>query len=241
MDLKIKDVAELLHVSEKTIIKWLANKKIPSYKINHQYLFNRNEIEDWVIKQQENPSHLLLDKDHEFSNSDLDSTGIASGGIKQFSLYRALHKGKMLFNIPGNNKEEILRNASHEMASLLNLDSDVLGELLLERENLHSTSLGQGIALPHAREHLLTNYHDIVVIAFLEKLTEYGALDGIPVHTLIFLFACDDKRHLNLIAKIAHLAHIPETLHLLKAQPKKEILLNYIKNWEANPANLQKN
>jgi PTS system nitrogen regulatory IIA component len=233
MDLKIKDVAELLHVSEKTILKWISTKKIPSYQINQQYLFNRNEIEDWVLKQQENPSHPFLDANPDFANPNLDPIGIASGGIKQFSLYRALHKGKILFKIPGDKKEEILRNASRDIAPLLNLDSDVLGDLLLERENLHSTSLGQGMALPHARELLLTNHHDIVVIAFPEKLIEYGALDGAPVHTLIFLFACDDKRHLNLIAKIAHLSHLPATLPLLRKQPSKELILDYVKNWEA--------
>ena len=51
MDLKIKEVAELLNVSETTIRRWLADGKIPAYKINHQYRFNRAEIEHWVLGQ----------------------------------------------------------------------------------------------------------------------------------------------------------------------------------------------
>ena len=50
MDLKIKDVADLLNVSETTIRRWLSDGKIPAYRINHQYRFNRIEIEDWVMK-----------------------------------------------------------------------------------------------------------------------------------------------------------------------------------------------
>lgn len=51
MDLKIKDVADLLNVSETTIRRWLSDGKIPAYRINHQYRFNRLEIEDWVMSQ----------------------------------------------------------------------------------------------------------------------------------------------------------------------------------------------
>ena len=49
MDLKLKDVAELLNVSKTTIRRWLADGKIPAYRISNQYRFNRNEIEDWVM------------------------------------------------------------------------------------------------------------------------------------------------------------------------------------------------
>ena len=50
MDLKIKDVAELLNVSETTIRRWLKDGKIPAYQLNHQYRFSRGEIEDWMMK-----------------------------------------------------------------------------------------------------------------------------------------------------------------------------------------------
>jgi excisionase family DNA binding protein len=49
MDLKIKDVADLLNVSESTIRRWIAEGKIPAYLINHQYRFSRTEIENWVM------------------------------------------------------------------------------------------------------------------------------------------------------------------------------------------------
>mgnify|MGYP003330610149 CR=1 FL=1 len=48
MDLKIKDVAELLNVSETTIRRWLVGGQIPAYRLNHQYRFSRLEIENWM-------------------------------------------------------------------------------------------------------------------------------------------------------------------------------------------------
>ena len=49
MDLKIKDVADLLNVSESTIRRWISDGKIPAYRINQHYFFSRTEIENWVI------------------------------------------------------------------------------------------------------------------------------------------------------------------------------------------------
>ena len=39
MDLKIKDVAELLNVSESTIRRWISEGKIPTYRMNQHYYF----------------------------------------------------------------------------------------------------------------------------------------------------------------------------------------------------------
>lgn len=222
MDLKITDVAELLDVSESTIHEWLAAGKIPAYRINQQYQFSRTEIEDWVLAQKRP------------RNDEEKDQSPAKKGTKQFSLFRAIHKGGVLHNVPGNTKEEVIRNTTRMMAEELNLDPDVLADLLLDREKLHSTALNHGIAVPHARDFFLDAHHDIVTVVFPTKPLEFAALDGRPVHTLFFLFACEDKRHLNLLSKIAHLTNSPSTLKFLSQKPTKEDFLEYIKIWEGN-------
>ena len=57
MDLRIKDVAELLNVSETTIRRWISEGKIPNYRINQHYYFARTEIENWVISHQLAKTH----------------------------------------------------------------------------------------------------------------------------------------------------------------------------------------
>ena len=49
MDLKLKDVTELLNISEATIKRWISDGKIPYYRLNNQYRFSRSEIETWVL------------------------------------------------------------------------------------------------------------------------------------------------------------------------------------------------
>ena len=120
------------------------------------------------------------------------------------------------------------------IAKELHLDADVLTELLLDRERLMPTALSHGLAVPHTRDFLLQDSFDVVSVVFPEEPIAYGALDGEKVHTLFFLFACDDKRHLHLLAKLAHLSSNPDNLALLKKRPSKEQLLEAIKTWEAN-------
>jgi PTS system nitrogen regulatory IIA component len=120
-----------------------------------------------------------------------------------------------------------------KVAKVLHVDAEVMTDLLLDRENLMPTALNNGIAVPHTRDSLLNAHHDAVVVVFLDEPLEYGALDGKPVHTLFFLFACEDKRHLHLLAKIAHLSSQPHVLEFFQTKPSKERLLSFIKEWES--------
>lgn len=237
MDLKIKDVADLLNVSETTIRRWLVDGKIPAYRLNHQYRFNRLEIEDWVMNQRlgknsVSSSHIHAEADEEKEKE--SHLPAASRGSKQFSLYRAIHKGGVFYNIPGDNKEEVIRATMKHVAPELNVDAEVISDLLMDRENLQPTALNNGIAIPHTRDFLLNAPFDVLAIVFPAHPIAYGALDNKPVHTLFFLFASSDKRHLHLLAKIAHLSSQPETLHFLQTQPSKEQLLEFIKEWESS-------
>ncbi len=61
MDLKIKDISELLQVSEKTVYRWIMGSKIPAYRINHQYRFDKTEINEWILKNKINFSDKILE------------------------------------------------------------------------------------------------------------------------------------------------------------------------------------
>jgi len=235
MDLKIRDVAELLNVSETTIRRWLVEGKIPAYRLNHQYRFNRNEIEDWVMSHKLGQAYddgELAVSSHAESDHE-QSPYKAKVGFQQYNLFRALNKGGIHSNVAGQTKEEVIRGATEILAQKFDLDADVLTDLLLDRERLMPTSLNNGIGVPHTRDFLLHTPYDVIAAVFPQKPIEYGALDGKPVHTLFFLFACEDKRHLNLLAKLAHLSSQPQAVDLLRSRPLKGKLLDYVKNWEA--------
>ncbi len=235
MDLKIKDVADLLNVSETTIRRWLSDGKIPAYKINHQYRFNRLEIEDWVMGQRLETTT----EPSSFNREPIESN--TTGGRQQFSLYRAVHQGGVFTDIPGETKEELIRNTMSRVAKNLNLDAEIISDLLLERERLQSTALNNGMALPHTRECCIRPGKDAVIIVSPQQPIPFDALDGKPVHTLFFLFASDDKKHLHLLAKIAHLSSQEDVRDFFESRPSKDKLLEFIKDWESRIQRVDEN
>ncbi|PIS01463.1 MAG: PTS sugar transporter subunit IIA [Chlamydiae bacterium CG10_big_fil_rev_8_21_14_0_10_35_9] len=232
MDLKIKDLAELLNVSETTIRRWLAEGKIPAYRLNHQFRFSRSEIEDWVMSCRMNKNTDKVHPDVSIQ-SDTMKNIVAKSGTRQFSLYRALHHGEVLSDVLGSEKEQVIRGSVKKIAQSMNLDGDVISELLMDRERLMPTSLNYGIAVPHTRDFLLQETNDVVTVVYPQEPIEYGALDNQPVHTLFFLFACEDKRHLHLLAKLAHFASDEKCRDFLLTKPKKIELLKFIKEFES--------
>lgn len=227
MDLKIKDVADLLNVSETTVRRWVSLRKMPAYRLNHQYRFSRSEIENWVMSQK------LNEEREEVVFQDLTQKESTKAGSQQYSLYRAIYKGGVYHNVKGSNKEDVIRNTMQMVAKRFELDADVISELLLDRERLMPTALNNGLAVPHTRDFLLKEHFDAIVVVFPEKEIVYGALDGQNVHSMFFLFACEDRRHLHLLAKLAHLSSREEMYALLQKRPEEKKLLEAIKNWES--------
>ncbi len=226
MDLKIKDVAELLNVSETTLKRWVAEAKIPYYRLGGQVCFSPDEIENWVLNSRGELPPFATEADDPLEAVE------ERLGTRRFALFRAIHKGGVWNRVPGNNKEEVIQNSMRLIGRDLKLDPDLLTNLLLDREKLMPTALSRGVAVPHTRDFLLQDSYDIVAVVFPEKPIEYGALDKQPVHTLFFLFACDDKRHLHLLAKIAHLSSKPELLKKLRAHSTKSEVLETVREWE---------
>lgn len=220
MDLKLEEVASLLHVSTSTVERWVQEHHLPSYRLQGQLLFSRSEVEGWILQQSFKNDELMFHKEEN-----------QEGGWQTFSLYRAIHRGDVVF-IESNSKESAIEQVISSVAKDLGIDQGSMVELLIDRENLMTTALGQEVAIPHTRECLIRGPHDVVIVAIPTQPIEWGALDNKGVKVLFFLFACDDKRHLNLLAKIAHLTANKTLIDKIKTGVDKSTLLNWIRDWE---------
>ncbi len=214
MDLKIKDIVDLLNVNEKTIHQWIKEKKIPYHNINHQYRFNRAEITEWIL------IHKV-----EFSSS-LIKLGLAD----RYSLIPMFEKGGIINNVPGSNNKDVLKNASANILIPAGLSAEEILDSLLNREDLMSTAIGKGIALPHPRNPIITNPNNAsITICYLHKPVDFSALDGQPVHTLIILLTASPKMHLEVLSKISYLYQDEKFRKLLNDRKDRETILNFIK------------
>lgn len=150
-----------------------------------------------------------------------------------YSLEEALKRGGVYQEKGVFTKKEIITKTLERLAPLLRTEPEPLIECFLEREHLMSTGLNKGVAVPHSRQYFQKGGEDVIALVHLDTPIAWGALDKRPVHTLFFLFAISDKHHLQLLARIAHLALSQEFHELIAStQVSDEVIFNYVSRWE---------
>lgn len=219
MELKIKDIVDFLQVSEKTVYRWIKEKKIPCYRINHQYRFNKAEINEWILSNKIELSASLI----HLSNSD--------GGE---GLSRLLERGGIISGIAGGSVREVLEDAVKKINGPQSISKEEILSALLRREELMPTAIGKGIAIPHPRNPVITDIKTASVsICYLETAVDFGALDSQPVHTLFILLTASPKMHLEVLSKISYLCQDETFYRLLQDGAQKDVVMEYIRNKEA--------
>jgi len=223
MDLKMKDIIDLLEVPEKTIIQWINDKKMPSYKIKNQYFFNKAEVNECILKNNIAVSEKILD---------LALTN------RPVSLIDLIKKGDVHYGIIGSTVREVIDDVVRTIPIPKSADIDTVRASLLQREEMMTTAVGKGIALPHPRNPIISDIdEESVSICFLKNPIDYGALDGEPVKVLFIIISSNAKRHLEILSKISFLCKQEDFLKTLNDKPQKEVFLYYIerveKEWRA--------
>jgi mannitol/fructose-specific phosphotransferase system IIA component (Ntr-type) len=131
-------------------------------------------------------------------------------------------------NLKGESKDEILK----ELISLLKLDDKsegILFKMLKRRENLGSTGIGRGIAIPHCRSLVVNRLR----VAFGRKPggVDFNAIDNQPVHNFFLIVAPPlevSNQYLPVLGKLAQFAKEPETTRRLEQLESGEQFLQLL-------------
>ena len=104
---------------------------------------------------------------------------------------------------------------------------------LQEREQLYSTGIGDGVAIPHARN-AIAGLADHPIIVFGRHATgiAYGAIDGAPVHLFFLLLAPNVSQHLQTLARLSRILRDPAVRQALLTAEKTETVLAVIRQAE---------
>jgi PTS system nitrogen regulatory IIA component len=213
MQLTVRDAAKLLNVSEKTIYRWINQGHLPAYRVNEQYRFNRAELLEWATSNKINVS---VDIFHEPESTTTSLPGLAD----------ALEAGGIFYRIGGGDKESVLRSVVDTMRLPDEVDRDFLFRVLLAREALGSTGIGEGIAIPHVRNPVVLHVQrPSICLCFLEKPIDFGALDRQPVFALFSMISPTVRAHLHLLSRLSFALHNPAFKGVITRQgPRDEIL-----------------
>jgi PTS system nitrogen regulatory IIA component len=102
-----------------------------------------------------------------------------------------------------NSKDALIRDLARRAAAATGIDAGVIANALVSREQLGSTGLGKGFALPHARVPGLTRFFG--AFARLARPIDYQAIDAAPVDLVFLLLipAGAENEHVAALAAIS--------------------------------------
>lgn len=219
--LDVKDVAKLLTVSEKTVYRWIGKNEIPAYKIGESYRFNRVELLEWATAHRIKVSYRIFDE------------ALETGGTMP-SLTEALASGGIHYRIPGIDKSSVLASIVDIIHLPEDIDKDFLLGALLARENLGTTAIGDGIAIPHVRNPIIFHVSKpILALCFLEQPIDFDALDGKPVDTVFTIVTHTVRSHLHLLSRLSYALHQPRIREIINGSSSRQEILDTLAGYEA--------
>lgn len=203
--LTIEEVAKYLRVSERTVYDWAQRGEIPSGKIGTVWRFKKAEIEKWV-------------------NERLSSSKAAPADIK--ILVKDILSPERIIFMNHQTKHDALLELSQNLATAPQIkDAKELEEAVFKREELMSTAIGMGLAIPHVR---LSSVTDLVMSVGISKtdIIDYQSIDDVPVR-LLFMIAASFNQHNYYLQTLSFFSA------KLKKQDLRDALLNASSSMEA--------
>ncbi len=209
MRLQVRDAARWLERDEETVYEWVRSGELPATRINDQYRINSSDLLEWARAR----GHRLSPEAY------------AAGGEDVPDLAEALEAGG-LHRYSGPNTREAVLQAVVDALPVDPSERPLLYDLVLAREFVGSTGIGEGIAIPHVRAPLVI--HGVTAslsLWYLEKPVDFGSPDGGAVDTIFFLAAGAPRTHLLLLSRLAGALHHPAFRQALKARAELPAVL----------------
>ena len=191
MEMTVRDVARILAVAEKTVYRWIAEESLPAYPLQGQYRFNRTEVLEWATSRQMRLPPSLF--------QELETRVRPLPGLPA-----ALEAGGIFHGLASPDKPSALRAVVEALKLPDPKDAEFILGLLLARERLGSTAVGDGVAIPHVRCPIVLRVaRPRLSLGFLERPIDFDAPDGRPVYALFTLVSPTARAHLHLLSRLA--------------------------------------
>ena len=224
MKLTIKEVTHLFDVSPQTIYKWIAQDGFPAYRIKERFRFNRVDILEWATNKKVSFRAELV----HMPESDGASAQIPN------SLVLALEAGGVHYKVPNHDKAAVIRAVAARLPLPSDVDREFAAQVLLAREDLGSTAIGGGIAIPHTRNPLVFHVeHPLLTLCFLESPVDFNAVDRQPVDTIFALVCPTINSHLALLSRLAFALKDTSFRQGIKTKAPREDLLAHLRRLES--------
>lgn len=222
MILTLKELAEYLRVNERTILRMLKTGQIQGVKIGGQWRFNGRQID-----------HVFFPETQREHDEDVPLQELVQSHI-QIPISRLLTEERILLDLQATTVEGIIEELTPPLLfNNLVFDLNDLREKCLAREQIVSTAVGNGLAVPHPRDPITTLRAPVcVIIGRSTKGVDFGAADKKKVH--LFFFQCSQsiELHLHLMGRIATLLRDEEFVKICRNAKTPEDIITAVMEHE---------
>jgi PTS system nitrogen regulatory IIA component len=144
-----------------------------------------------------------------------------------------LQAGGILYDVESKGKHEVLRELVARLPLPPEQDRATLLSVLEAREELGSTGIGDGIAIPHVRNPIVLHVDaPFVTLALLRHPVEFEAVDGKPVDTLFMIVTPTVPVHLRILAQLGFLLRDPVLRDLMRQRAPRDQILERVEMLE---------
>jgi len=192
--MNLRDVARHLRLNEKAVSRLAQDGELPAQKVARGWRFSRTAVDEWQSRRPTIVNELPTE---------------ATGVPEVLTIAGSMEVGRMNLKLRGTNKDAVL----HELVSLVidptqKRQAEIFFQALKAREDLCSTCVNEGVAIPHARN-ALVGLVDKSLLAYGRHETgiDFGAMDGKPVQHFFLLCAPTVREHLKLLARLSRVLH----------------------------------
>jgi PTS system nitrogen regulatory IIA component len=125
-----------------------------------------------------------------------------------------------------HDKRRVLQDAAHRAALVLNVEDDIVFNALLKREELGSTGVGNGVAIPHVRLEQVKK--PFAILVRLREPIDFNSVDGQSVDLVcsVLLAKGNEGVQLTALASVARRLRNSKVLQELRRAPNRVVLYN---------------
>ena len=212
----------MLRTAPGTIERWIRQGRIPVRQKGEFCEFSRSALQKWA------------DTHHMTISTSEPETSASATKPQADSLAAAMRGGGLLYDVSGDTIVEVLGDAVSRMDFIKEPEKkNRVLENLMDREEMMSTGIGKGVAIPHPRTPLTDmDLPALITTCFLHSPLDYRALDGRPVFVLFILMAPSAKLHLHLLARLSFCLRNDDFIAFLRRVPGKEDFYPFIEEFE---------
>jgi len=215
-----RQAAAYLNISAPELAKLASRGQIPCRRVTGKFVFSKADLDHWVESRMSGLNGRRL--------AEIEEGVRAHHGMphRQLEVWPLIPRRGLAVPLKAKTRDGVIRDLVDLAAGGdLVLVRDKLIEEIRQREDLCSTAIAPGVALPHPRRPLPYDItQSFLVVGLAPSGIPFGADDG-SLTRLFFLICCKDERtHLHVLARLARMLDDRRTVEKLIASQSAEKL-----------------